>query len=63
VLSIFDVQGRRVAAQDLGIVGAGPHLVRWDGRADGGETVGTGVYWARLEVGSTSFTRRVVHLQ
>ena len=59
-LSIFDLRGRLVRRQDLGVLGAGSHSVPWDGLAVGGERCATGVYFARLTAGQEIATCRVV---
>jgi hypothetical protein len=46
VLSIFDVQGRRVRRLHEGILRAGPHAFTWDGMSDDGAQAAAGVYFA-----------------
>jgi uncharacterized protein (DUF362 family) len=48
-LTIFDVSGRLVRTLVDRAEGAGEHSVSWDGRSDGGERVGRGVFSFRLE--------------
>jgi hypothetical protein len=62
-LEIYDVGGRRVRALVSGIQDAGDHHVRWDGRGENGGALGAGLYWARLEFGGRSITRRVTVLR
>jgi YVTN family beta-propeller protein len=59
-LDVFDVSGRRVVRLADGVVAAGPHRVRWDGRDARGAPVAPGVYWVRLEAGNRSESRRLV---
>jgi flagellar hook assembly protein FlgD len=47
-LEVFDVAGRRVREAFAGTVGAGRHVVRWDGRDAAGAPVGSGVYLVRF---------------
>src|SRR5262249_49548167 len=47
-LDIFDAAGRRVASLVHAGLEPGSYSVRWDGRADGGEPLGAGLYFARL---------------
>jgi len=47
-LEIFDVLGRRVRVLVDNNLSPGRHEFLWDGRADGGATVASGVYFARL---------------
>lgn len=62
-LSAWDVSGRRVATLYRGPVN-GPHTVRWDGVADDGAPVATGVYWLRLAGESgTPLVRRVAFVR
>jgi hypothetical protein len=53
-IAIYDAAGRRVATLTEGSVAAGEHALVWDGRGSGGQPVGSGVYWMRLEVGGTT---------
>jgi subtilisin family serine protease len=48
---IFDVQGRLVADRDAGAE-PGLHRVSWDGRMSDGRSAPSGVYFARLKVGT-----------
>ena len=47
-LDIYDAAGRRVASLIHDTLEPGNYSVRWDGRADGGEPLGAGLYFARL---------------
>jgi hypothetical protein len=58
-LSIFDVQGRRIAEPLTGVLPAGFRTVPWSARIDG-STVSAGVYFARLRVEGRSYSRRFV---
>jgi hypothetical protein len=62
-LAIYDVMGRevRVLAR-IGSMPAGVHRIDWDGRGAGGQAIGAGLYFARLRVGGTEWTRTVVKL-
>ena len=51
-LSIYDVAGRRVRRLYEGIGGEEAHAIQWDGCGDGGLQVASGIYFARLRVGS-----------
>jgi hypothetical protein len=53
-LELYDLNGRRVAAREVGGLGVGPHVVNF-GRS--GE-IPAGVYWLRLSQGGRSLTRR-----
>jgi hypothetical protein len=63
-LRVYDVAGRLVrtlASQSP--QGAGEHDVVWDGRSDGGQRVGRGVYFCRLSAGVESATMKMVLLE
>jgi hypothetical protein len=47
-LDMYDASGRRVAEMVHGLLEPGNYSVRWDGRTDGGEPLGAGLYFARL---------------
>ncbi len=54
-LELFDVRGRRVASRDVGALGAGRHVARFDDAARE-----PGVYFARLVQGAATRQARVV---
>jgi hypothetical protein len=56
-LSVFDVQGRRIAEPVNQTLAAGVQTIRWNARNDGA-TVGSGVYFARLRVEGRNIDRR-----
>jgi hypothetical protein len=58
-LELFDVGGRRIAAREVGALGAGNHIVTL---ADG-RTLTPGVYVLRLSAGPRSLTARAVLLR
>src|SRR6185369_1605336 len=47
-LDIYDAAGRRVASLIHSSLEPGNYSVQWDGRSDGGEPLGAGLYFARL---------------
>jgi subtilisin-like proprotein convertase family protein len=47
-LDVYDLRGRHVRRLVDGLVLAGRHAVRWDGRDDGGRALASGVYLCRL---------------
>ncbi|MFQ5605102.1 MAG: FG-GAP-like repeat-containing protein [bacterium] len=49
-LTIFNVQGKKVITLLDDKMHAGQHLLKWDGKNDKGQTVGSGVYFYKLEV-------------
>jgi hypothetical protein len=62
-LSIYDVNGARVATLVDGELPAGAHTVAWNGTDGRGETVASGVYYYRLDVGNDSATKSMVLLK
>jgi beta-glucanase (GH16 family) len=61
-IAIFDVAGRRVAGY-RGTGNTGANVVRWDGRDALGASVGSGVYYYRLQAGGQSATRKMLLLK
>ncbi len=59
-VSVFDMQGRRVAQLVDRVEAAGSHTVVWDGRADNGRGAVVGFYLLRLEAGSESRIQKIV---
>jgi hypothetical protein len=49
--NIFDAQGRLARRLESGTLGAGSHLLRWDGTLDSGGQAASGVYWIRVLAG------------
>jgi hypothetical protein len=60
-LTIFNVLGQRVNTLLDGVVSPGEHTVTWNGRDDSGQTVATGVYFARLKAGDQSRLIKMVY--
>jgi hypothetical protein len=60
---VFDVSGRLVRNLAEERLPAGSHTVRWDGRADSGVRVASGVYFYRLEAASGLESKKVVLLR
>ena len=63
VLTVVDPQGRRVRGLLDARLEAGKHAVTWDGRDDAGRHVADGLFFARLEFGGRSETRKLAVLQ
>jgi len=59
-VAIFDVAGRLVRRLVQDRVLAGRHTVEWDGTADGGRRVGSGVYFCRMWTSGFAETRKVI---
>ena len=59
-VAIYDVSGRRVAKLVDGTRPAGPQSVVWQGRDESGRSLGSGVYFVRLEAPGHSETQKLV---
>ncbi|MEP0548117.1 MAG: FlgD immunoglobulin-like domain containing protein [Rhodothermales bacterium] len=62
-LEVHDVLGRRVATLAQGFRPPGPHEATWDGRAEDGRVLASGVYLVRLTAGDRIATHRVTLLR
>ena len=62
-LRIYDASGQLVRTLVEGLQPAGPHEVTWYGKDDAQKPVASGVYFYRLEVGSETFSRKLVFLK
>jgi flagellar hook assembly protein FlgD len=58
-LTVFDLRGRRMRTLLDETMEAGPQSPVWDGRAEDGRRVGSGIYWVRLEAADRVFTGRL----
>ena len=59
-LQIFDVTGRAVKTLAKGTMGAGMHSIQWNGVANGGTRLPSGVYMYRLQAGKNSAQRKLI---
>jgi hypothetical protein len=57
---IYDLQGRAVARLVHDSMGPGVYRVRWDGRAENGRELSSGVYFALLEAAKTRDSARLM---
>jgi hypothetical protein len=62
-LSIYNLQGQRVATLVQDVRLAGQHVVHWDGRDIGGHPLATGLYFSRLQSGAEVTTRKLLLLR
>lgn len=58
-LRVYDPRGRLVRTLLESYVAAGKHSVAWNGRNDAGVSVGSGVYFLRLQAGGQYLSRTV----
>jgi len=59
-LEVYNVLGKKVATVYDGTAEAGVTSVVWDGRADSGELVASGIYFSRMKSGQFESTRKMV---
>ena len=59
-LVIYDARGREIRTLHHGTLGAGEHVRDWDGRTDSGQSVASGVYYARVVGGGFASAARLV---
>ena len=57
---VFDLQGKRVATLVNEALGAGVYRVRWNGKADDGRDLSSGVYFARVECARSRASARLM---
>ena len=62
-IEVFNVLGQRVRTLLDGELAAGLHSVVWDGRADNGFAVSSGVYFYRLSTGDVRQSRKMLLLK
>jgi hypothetical protein len=63
VVAVYDIAGSRVATLWDGDTAPGTTLFRWDGRADNGRTVSSGVYFIRARIRGSEIGTRVLYLR
>ena len=59
-LSVYDVAGREIRRLVEGERGEGTHLVTWTGLDREGRSVGSGIYFYRLQAGDQEMTRKMI---
>lgn len=62
-IRVYDMAGRLVKTLVDGRAVSGPHEILWDASDDRGHSVGSGVYFYRMEAGSWRSQRKVVFLR
>lgn len=62
-LDIYDASGRRVRTLLDGVQGAGAHQVTWDGTDEDGQSLPSGVYWARFQTGDFEGSSKLIRIQ
>jgi len=62
-VSVFTLEGKKVATLVDEVLPAGPNTVHWNGRNSGGAFLSSGIYVCRLEAGKTVLSRKMVYLK
>jgi flagellar hook assembly protein FlgD len=57
---VYDVHGKTVATLFDGVSPGGEIELQWNGRDDAGLSVGSGVYFYRLQGGGRAITRKML---
>jgi len=59
-LTVYDVQGKRVATLLDGVIEAGEYTIQWNGAGDSGKLLAPGVYVYRLRIGNHESVKKLV---
>ena len=59
-LRIYDLLGRQIRVLKDEVLKAGSHIVQWDGRAENGGTISSGIYVAKISSGGQVETRKLM---
>jgi hypothetical protein len=62
-VSIFDINGRLIKTLHNGDLGAGEHIIFWDGMDNTGNVVSSGVYFIKMLSEETTMTRKITLLK
>ena len=62
-LEIFNILGQRVKTLINETMIADDHEIKWDGRNDSGNLLGSGIYFYRLRAGNFIKTRKMIFLK
>jgi len=62
-LALFNMLGQKIQTFVDGLVPAGKHVVKWDGRNRNGQRAARGIYFYRMEAGKTVMTRKLIVVQ
>jgi len=61
-LAIYTEAGQRVRTVVHAVFGAGEYVARWNGDTDAGRAVRPGLYFAQLDTGEASTSRKLIWL-
>ncbi|HNW99770.1 MAG TPA: C25 family cysteine peptidase [Candidatus Cloacimonadota bacterium] len=62
-VAVYNVLGQKVKTLVNGELPAGMNHVRWDGKDDNGKSVGSGVYFTKMEAGRYTSTKKMIMLK
>ena len=60
VVTVHNILGERVRTLVDGLIGQGTQTVVWDGRGSDGSPASSGLYFCRLETGTTTQTMKMI---
>lgn len=60
ILLISNIIGKLVFTKKLGSLPVGRHEIIWDGRNEHGAKVPNGIYFYRIQIGRTNFTKKMI---
>lgn len=63
LIETFNISGRKVRTIRDSVLGAGHHAIEWNGQDDIGRSVGPGVYFVRMQAGSTRLVNKLVRVK
>ena len=61
-IAVYDLIGQRVQVLTRGVLAAGHHHVRWDGRDNTGQNTASGAYLIRMRARGVDQTRKMLLL-
>ncbi len=61
--SVFNILGEKVYFKEIGSQSAGVHRIVWDGRGEHGESLQSGLYFYRIEVGKFRAIKKLLLLK
>jgi len=62
-IRIFNVAGQLVRTLEGSFLAPGAHAIVWDGKSDGGQSVGSGAYLYQIAFDNTLLTRKMLLLK
>ncbi len=60
---VYDIRGRQIASLMEKMCPAGKLLLSWNGKNNDGESLGNGIYFAVIKVGSHQLVQRMVRIR